>query len=201
MFIVLEGTDGSGTTTHVRRLEGHIVSMGRKVLSTREPTSGPIGVFIRKTIEQGLINPAALQLLFCADRAWHIGSDVLPALESGQIVVSDRYALSTLCYGEALGLNAQWLRRVNDEFIEPDVHILLLPPLSVSMDRVRSREGRDAFEEDSLQAKVHAAYTRSAAADKRIVVIDSSDAEDVVAARIFSVVDKALGQMSLSHLV
>ncbi len=190
-FIVLEGLDGSGTTTHANRLAGYLVSKGHDVLLTREPTDGPIGQFIRTQLTKGGLSPAALQLLFCADRAWHIGHELLPALEGGKIVVSDRYLLSTMAYGTALGLESEWLEDVNKKFIQPDCQILLLPPLSVSLERINARAERDALEEEPLQAKVYAVYEE---ASKRtdIHTVDSSADKDTVAEEIFAIVDRAL---------
>lgn len=190
-FIVLEGPDGSGTTTHGKRLAGYLMSKGHDVLLTSEPTEGPIGRFIRTQLAEGGLSPAALQLLFCADRAWHIGHVLLPALEEGKTIISDRYLLSTIAYGTALGLDPSWLQEVNKKFIQPDCQILLLPPLSVSMERLQTRASRDMLEEEDLQTKVHAAYAQASTLPN-IHTIDSSGDVERVAAAIFTIVDAAL---------
>ena len=83
-FIVFEGPDGSGTSYHSRMLAQTLRNEGKNVLLTAEPTSGPIGTLIRTTLKEGDGFPAeSLQLLFCADRAWH-QREIRSALERGE---------------------------------------------------------------------------------------------------------------------
>jgi len=95
-FIVLEGADGSGTTSQMREL---CVRLG-DVLPTAEPSKGPVGEFIRRVLRHELPAPPqkAMELLFRADRIDHVEREIEPALASGQHVVCDRYYPSTLVY-------------------------------------------------------------------------------------------------------
>lgn len=181
-FLVLEGPDGSGTTLHTSLLADFLSGSGVSCVRTAEPTAGPVGTFIRGQLRgQGPVDACTLQLLFCADRAWHVANAVEPALAGGSTVVSDRYALSTLAYGEALGLDAAWLERVNAGFPKPDRVVLLLPPLDVCLARLRERGETDAMEKEDLQARVHAAYARLARDNPEIAVIDSSGEKEETA--------------------
>ncbi|HLL53606.1 MAG TPA: dTMP kinase, partial [Myxococcaceae bacterium] len=98
-FFVLEGLDGAGTTTQCERLASELRSRGFRVLVTREPSDGPVGTMIRQALTgrlgmpggNGPLAPETLALLFAADRADHLHARVRPALERGEIVISDRY--------------------------------------------------------------------------------------------------------------
>lgn len=180
-FIVLEGPDGSGTTKHTTLLAEALQHAGNSVFLTKEPTEGPIGQQIRSILTTGGIPPMALQLMFTADRAWHIEHEVMPVLEAGNIVVSDRYALSTIVYGEALGLDAPLLESLNNKFIQPDIQILLLPPFETCLERLGKRETRDILEDDSLQRRVYDAYWKHAKKNNLTVVDTNKNVEDVAA--------------------
>lgn len=187
-FIVLEGPDGSGTTTHSKLLAEALRAKGEDVLLTAEPTDCSIGKFIREQLKLKTIeSPSALQLLFCADRAWHIEKVIKPALAAGKTVISDRYVVSTLVYGEALGLDPDWLIQVNTPFVEPDVLIFAMPPLRVCLDRIQKRTQLDVFENDKFQKKVYDLYEKAAAEDPSAVMIDTGGDKHVVAAQILKV--------------
>jgi dTMP kinase len=192
-FIVIEGPDGSGTTTHCHLLADHLESEGYSVLRTAEPSSGPIGTWIREILTKKVnLGAAALQTLFVADRAWHTEQVIAPALAKGDVVVCDRYALSTMMYGEALGLDAEWLEDMNKNFIQPSSQILLLPPLSVSQARLGKRSEKDLLEGDDFQSKVHACYASWATDHPEVSCIDSSGEEEKTAQDIFAAVNDAL---------
>jgi len=190
-FIVLEGPDGSGTTTHAGLLADRLSARGAECLLTWEPTDGPIGLSIRESLKKGGLPASALQLLFCADRAWHIENVIQPALEQGKIIICDRYALSTLVYGVALGLDGSWLETLNNKFIQPDVQMVLLPPYEATFERVGLRATKDILEEETLMKKVYDAYAYEA---KRqgLIVIDTSAELNSVAGRIESIVMKII---------
>lgn len=162
-FVVLEGPDGSGTTTHAQALFERLKTDGHNVILTSEPSAGPIGTMIRRELSTGDLSPYALQLLFTADRAWHTERVIEPALRDGTTVICDRFALSTLVYGVASGLDPNLLESMNKNFIQPDLQIILLPPLSIALQRVRKRKELELFEEDSFQKKVHDLYGTYAA--------------------------------------
>lgn len=182
-LIVLEGPDGAGTTRHSGMLAERLRKEGNDVVLTAEPTDGPIGAQIRSMLKGNhLPDPAAVQLLFCADRADHVARVIAPALTAGKTVITDRYALSTIVYGTAQGLDSAWLRSINDAFPKPDVTFVLLPPYTVCKERVNRRATKDQFEDDRFQQKVYAQY--AAMRDKEIVVIDTSGNAAEVAGEI-----------------
>jgi len=188
-FIVLEGPDGSGTTTHAKILADTLRSQGEDVVLTAEPTDSPVGKFIREQLKEKTIeSPSALQLLFCADRAWHIEKVIKPALTAGKTVISDRYVISTLIYGEALGLDPDWLIRVNTPFLEPDIMIIALPPLHVCLERIMKRKQLDVFENTRFQKLVYDLYEKAGAEDDSVIMIDTGGERDDVAKEILKAV-------------
>jgi dTMP kinase len=175
-FIVLEGIDGSGTTTQVRRLVERLAALGHDAIATREPSDGPVGKLIREVLEHRVVVPDAqgtrapdwstLALLFAADRADHTDRVIRPALERGQIVVSDRYTLSSLVYQSLTGGERQeplaWLRTINQAALVPALVVVLEVGAEVAAKRRALRGGQpDLFELDALQARLALAYARA----------------------------------------
>lgn len=189
-FIVIEGPDGAGTTTHGGLLAERLRAGGKEVLLTAEPTDGPIGRSIREYLKgKDRLPASALQLLFCADRAWHMQSVIEPALREGKIVICDRYSASTLVYGAVGGVDRAWLRSINEHFPQPDCQLLLLPSLDVAMARLERRADKDLFETRKQQEQIHAEYRRWAEENPSVTVIDASGAKDAVAAEILEAAD------------
>lgn len=188
-LIVLEGPDATGTTLHARLLAERIEKEGHAVLLTAEPTDGTIGQWIRKILRgHESLSADALQLLFCADRAWHIDQVIRPAIDDGTIVISDRYALSTIAYGAVQGLDAQWLKDINEAFLKPDCTILTLPPLEVALERLGRRPAHDIFEQEDVQKKLHDVYRQLAKEDPTISVIDTSGSKVTVSNAVWEIV-------------
>ncbi|PIR49159.1 dTMP kinase [Candidatus Peregrinibacteria bacterium CG10_big_fil_rev_8_21_14_0_10_55_24] len=193
LFIVIEGPDGSGTTRHTQLLADRLTAAKIPVLSTFEPTDGPVGSRIRSDLRSGAgFDPLSLQELFCKDRAWHLSAVIEPALAKGVMVISDRYFHSTLAYGQALKIPKEKLEELNKKFIQPDVLFFLLPPYEVCSERMVHRETRDALEEDSIQRRVYAQYQAMAEELPSVHIIDTSGEKETVADGIFAVVEEAL---------
>src|SRR4051812_20783136 len=102
LFITFEGTEGSGKSTQVSLLAGHLRSLGRSVRTIREPGGTPIGEEIRHTLKHSLANEAmtaeAELLLMNASRAQIVREVIRPALATGEIVLCDRFYDSTIAY-------------------------------------------------------------------------------------------------------
>ena len=133
-FIVLDGIDGSGTSTHSALLVKYLFEKDKKnvVLLTREPTKlSPYGLELRRRLtgnllpEETVINDADYWAnLFINDRQWHINKVVMPSLQLGLQVVSDRYDLSTIAYQSAQGRDMDELIRKHEGLQVPDLTIL-----------------------------------------------------------------------------
>jgi dTMP kinase len=184
-FIVLEGPDGAGTTRHSELLAERIAKeMDKSPILTAEPTDGPIGTMVRSLLH-GEHRPQAdsTQLLFCADRAEHVASVILPALSRGETVVCDRYTLSTIIYGSAQGLDEQWLRSINVAFPVPDLTVITLPPFEVCMERTGRRGVRDQFEQEDFQRGIYDAYAKLN--EKNCVFVDTTGDKTDVAEEVW----------------
>lgn len=198
-FIVFEGPDGSGTTRQSQFLAERMHSEGYDVLLTSEPTSGSIGQYIRGLLHSETMPPAsAVQLLFAADRAEHVQEIIAPALENGQIVISDRFALSTFLYGKAQGLDEQWLRDLNRTFPVPDLTIVTLPPLEVCLERLGKRDNPDQFENTLFQKRIYEEYRTLE--DPTAIFIDTSGDRNEVAGLIWRKVQEHFGPISRENI-
>ncbi len=169
LLIVLEGGEGVGKTTQWRLLVDHLVRSGETVVSLREPGGTPPGDVIRALLlESGHeLAPATEALLFAASRAELLARAVGPALTRGDVVVLDRYLLSTYVYqGVARGLPMEGLRSVN-EFatggLVPDLTLLLRLPLDEALSRTKARGAPDRLERetDVFHARVAAGFDAS----------------------------------------
>jgi dTMP kinase len=148
-LIVIEGIDGSGSTTQSDMLLQWLQRVGIPSVFTCEPSKGPIGGVLRlhlgRQVELG--GPEAEALGFAADRMDHIVSEIAPALARGITVVADRYYLSSLAY-QALSCDLAWLREINRFALRPDLTVFLSVPVDVGVARFSQRATRERFEED-----------------------------------------------------
>jgi dTMP kinase len=198
-FITFEGMDGSGKTTQIRLLAQRLRDQGREVLESVEPGGTVIGRKIRQILldsaNHGLGSRAELLLYFAA-RAQNVEEWILPALGRGGLVLSDRFTDSTLAYqgyGRGLGIDTVLqLHTIACRGLNPDLTLFLDIDLETSLARARSREGgSDRMEEQSAEfyARVRNGYLEMAAREpQRIKVLNAGDSIEVVAARIWEVV-------------
>jgi dTMP kinase len=202
VFIALEGIDGSGTTTHADRLVTALRRSGLCVELTCEPSQGPIGQLLRKLLgaveDRPPLRWSTLALLFAADRAHHVEATILPALQRGCWVVSDRYVLSSLVYQSTSAADDEgalaWIVALNSRVLRPDLTVVLDVSPEVAEQRRRSRAGApDIFDDCGTQQRLAQAYAgaeRLVPGD-RLVHVDGDDAIERVAERIFSAVSGA----------
>lgn len=196
-FIVLEGGEASGKSTQVERLVSRLRESGREVVETFEPGATAVGARVRALLLDGpeSIEPIAEALLLAADRAQHVGEIVLPALERGADVVSDRYVASSLVYqGVARGLGVgvvEDLNRVATAGFEPDIVIVLDVSDEVAATRRPVASDRMERESDGFHAAVRDGY-RKLSADRGWALIDADADVEVVAERVWAVVEQRL---------
>ncbi len=125
-FIVIEGIDGTGKSTQVRRLADWFMSLGRDVLTSREPTDGPWGRQLRASAASGRLAPEAELEYFLNDRRQHVAEVIGPGLAAGKVVILDRYYFSTMAYQGARGFDVAEIRRLNEAFAPvPDLLLIL----------------------------------------------------------------------------
>ncbi|WP_263375659.1 dTMP kinase [Granulicella aggregans] len=211
-FITFEGLDGSGKTTQLRRLAASLTRLGHKVVSLRQPGGTALGDRIRGVVldsrsesSLGAIAPVAELTLMFADRAQAIAEVVLPALEDGAIVLCDRFTDSSEAYqggGRELGsARVLALHAAVCDGLQPDLTILLLPPLEPSLERARNRnqrhvaklgtdENRFEREGDPFYRRIYAKYQEIAARDTgRVVTIADEASINVIEEKIYEIVN------------
>jgi len=193
LFIVFEGIDGAGLTTHARLTERFLEARGIPTILTKEPTDGLIGGLIRACLRgEWKTNNKTLQLLFAADRSHHVESLILPALRKGKAVVSDRYLFSSLAYG-SLSLDYEWLKTINSGFPLPHVTFILDLEPKEAVKRIREdRFAVELFEEHEKLSKVRRAYRRIAEDFENVFIIETDDSIEDVQLRIEKIITEKL---------
>ena len=161
-LVSIEGIDGCGKSTHTRLLARWLRARGYKVVVTDEPTNGPIGRVIKRILRGELRVPVAAEaLLFAADRLHHLDKLILPAIRAGKIVITERYTYSSFAYQSARGLNLQWIAKINEKALRPDMAVLIDVPAEIALRRIKGVRELDTFEKDlRLQRKVRVNYLR-----------------------------------------
>jgi dTMP kinase len=205
LLITVEGVEGSGKTTQCRLLAEWLRGQGHRVRETSEPDGSPIGAAIRAILEQDGLTPLTEALLFTAARQQHVAQVIRPALDTREIVISDRYADATLAYqGYGRGLDLQTIRELNalaTGGVLPDLTLLLDLEPGVGLERLGGR-ARDAFERLDLafHEKVRQGYLELAREEKnRIVVLDAQQPLDRLQAEIRKAVGDLLRQRGLAR--
>jgi len=201
MFIVLEGLDGAGTTTQLGRLAARLREHGHVVHETREPSDGPVGRWIRRTLahDPEAPDPVTLPWMYAADRADHLAREVEPALARGEVVLSDRYLHSSLAY-QSLQRPLDEVAALNASFRVPELTVFVEVPVAVSLARIKARlatEGGEPelFEEraklEAIRDAYHRVIERLVARGDRIATVDGAGTIDDVEEGIRRVVEAA----------
>lgn len=178
-LIAFEGIDGSGITTQAELLRGWFQKSGMECYLTKEPTAGPAGAVIGLVLSRRLVvDPIPLALFFAADRMDHVITDILPKLELGINVISDRYYLSSLAY-QSLEVDIAWVKEINSRCQSPDITILIDAPAEICGKRMqRQRWHVELYEEVAKLEQVRLRYREIAQqlADEgqRIVKVDGA---------------------------
>jgi dTMP kinase len=199
LFIVFEGIDGSGKTTQSKLLFELFSKEGKQVIWTKEPTDGDIGSLLTNKYLKEVDLPIVDALLFAADREEHLKDMVIPALNQGKIVISDRYYHSTLAYQQAQGLELKWLLELNKNFIKPDLTIIidLEPEIAIERiekDKKRKIEDRKKFEKLEFLKKVRKNFLDlpKVLKDEKIVVIEGNKEKEEVFEAVVKEIKKIL---------
>ncbi|MBI2462860.1 MAG: dTMP kinase [Candidatus Spechtbacteria bacterium] len=181
-FIVFEGLDGSGSTTQSAKLHQYLMSEKKRSHMTKEPTNYLIGGLIRSWLSGDWeSSPVCLQLLFTADRAHHLEKEVIPLLEKGIHVISDRYFLSTMAYGALEIPDRKWLTEINKHFPEPDLTVLLKVTPRTCMKRItENRNHFELFEKERELERVWTNYEYFAKSFPRVAIVDGERDIEVI---------------------
>ncbi|AGM99978.1 thymidylate kinase [Salinarchaeum sp. Harcht-Bsk1] len=199
LFVAFEGLDGAGTTTQARRAAAFVADeTDRSPARSAEPTDGPVGTQIRRCLEGEIeFDPETLALLFAADRLDHLHREIEPRLEAGDVVLVDRYSLSSFAYQRADGVDADWLRTINARARPPDVTVFLDVPPAVCVERITADgRGADRFERVETLEAVDAAYREAIDAEREagndVRVVDGTQSENAVADEVTATIERFL---------
>jgi len=203
LFISFEGIDGVGKSTQADLLEAFLSERGQTVVRTLEPGGTELGQEIRHLLlhRKGDVAPRAEALLYAADRAHHVATKIRPALERGEVVITDRYLDSSVAYqGAGRVLNQADVREISMFAVEnllPNLTILLDLDATASMAR-RAKTGTepDRLEREKVEffEAVREGYLNLAAAEpERFIVIPATQTieqiQDQIRARIVTLLD------------
>ena len=211
-FLVLEGVNGAGKSTILKKLDEYVQSTGRKVTVTREPGATPLGVELRGLLLEGRAGkpaPIAEILLFGADRADHVSKIIKPALSLKSVVLSDRYFYSTIAfqgYGRDLDKSKiDFVNKIAIDGITPDLVILLDLDASEGLKRTKKREAgkdkaSDTFEAEaiSFHNKIRDGFLEIAKnSSEPFLVIDASKSADAIFSELQPTIDRWLSSLSV----
>ena len=196
-FITLEGGDGAGKSTQVKRLAAILEARGLKVLTTREVGGAPGAEDIRAlwlSKPEGYWDPLTEVLLIMAARREHLVHTILPALETGVWVLSDRFVDSTRCYqGLGLGLGLKKIDALYHEIAGnfwPDLTLVLDVPVGHGADRMRKRQGpadRYELQDEAFHQKLRDGFLHLASLEpSRMAVFDATQDIDAITKQLES---------------
>lgn len=204
-FLTFEGIDGCGKSTQLRLAASELRLGGYEVVATREPGGTRLGNRLRAALldAEESVDPLAELLIFAADRAQHVRSLVRPALESGHIVLSDRYADATVAYqGAGRGFPAETIADVvalATGGLKPDLTLVFDVPVAQCIARTQQRIASDQrgdrldAEDAEFHTRVRQAYLEMAEREpERVRIIDASGSIEETHARVMELITPIL---------
>ncbi|HUX11878.1 MAG TPA: dTMP kinase [Spirochaetia bacterium] len=160
-FMVLEGLDGSGTTTQAGLLADRCKRERIPYHVTSEPTTGPVGTLIRRFLRgEEPVHPDTMTLLFAADRSEHLNAPevgIRARCELGELVISDRYLFSSLAY-QTIACDSDFVQAANSHFPFPRRLVYVDVPVEECVRRLAQRTHREIYELVDFQARVQERY-------------------------------------------
>ena len=202
-MLVCDGSNGAGKTTVIKKIETYLTNKGFDVVLTREPGGTPIGEKIREVI----LDPSTPEMvditelmLFGAARAQHIQEKIIPALNAGKVVISDRFDAATISFQHyARGIDLNIINKINDLALSgfsPDMNIILdLDPV-IGLERVKERgEGLDRMEDEKMDFLVkarHGYLQQAIDCPEKFTVIDASQTQKQVANDVINVLEQLI---------
>ena len=191
VLIAFEGGDGAGKSTQAARLAAWLTERGHEVVATRQPGGTPVGAAVRAILLEpatGELSPRTEALLYAADKAEHVDTVVLPALQRGAVVVTDRYVDSTLAYqgaGRALTPDElQWLVDWATRGVRPALTVLLDVDVDTGSERLTGLDRLEA-EPAEFHRRIRGRFRELAEAEPtRYLVLDAGAPADQISAAV-----------------
>jgi dTMP kinase len=189
MLITFEGPDGSGKTTQISMLKEYLLSRGYEVIFTREPGGTQIGEKIREIIldnNNSEMSPMCEALLYASSRAQLVHEVIKPAVESGKVVIADRFVESSIVYqGIGRNLGIERIRMINNaatDGLKPDVTFLLTIPYEEGLRRKANQRTLDRLENsgNDFHRRVYEGYMQLIGSEEYINTIDANRAVEEI---------------------
>ncbi len=191
-FIAFEGLDGSGQSTQASKLLNYLKKRKEKVHLTKEPTNNLIGGLIRGQLTHDWrSSPECLQLLFAADRAHHLEKEIMPMIEKGVTVITDRYFFSTIAFGSTEISDWEWLKLLNKHFPQPDLTVVIKTNPKTCLKRIQeNRFSIELFEKTDFLERTWRGYEKILKEFQHLVVIDGEQDQE----KVFNEIQKIYGE-------
>lgn len=194
--IVIEGSDGAGTSTQQEYLAARLKDDGYQVRQMCEPSpeSDPVGNAIRNDLidpdNKDKFSNETIALGYAFDRMRHVDKIIKPGLDQGQIILSDRYYYSSLVYQTLDGVDREFVEEINSYAPEPDLTLFLYVPVEECLDRIEGRGiSKTKFELDGFLGEVNQMYEKVfQKLDETVEVVDGDREEDEVHREITQIV-------------
>jgi dTMP kinase len=206
LFITFEGIEGCGKSTQAKLLKEYLEEKGWSVFLTREPGGPKISEAIRKLLlstENKEMLPETEVLLYMASRSQHTGEWIIPALQKGKMVISDRYYDSTLAYqGAARRIDIKLIDTITKFAtfgIKPDITFLVDLPAEIGLSRI-SKQDADRLEMESIEfhKKVRKGFIEIAKREKkRYIIVDGTKSVEEIHNEIMKIMEDKLRKVSI----
>ncbi len=191
---MIEGLNGCGKTTQTKLLKDFLTKREMEVITTKEPTlNSTAGRKARDILTKKCsASPGGLQKLFTQDRKAHLKNLVIPALKKGKTVISDRYFFSTFAFG-GLDLNMDWLIKLNNKFLLPDLVFFLKAKPKTCLERISCRgTEKRIFEKEKKMARVWQNYAILSQRFKNTYILDGEQSIKKISADIIKIINKKI---------
>ncbi|MCP3943982.1 MAG: dTMP kinase [Desulfobacteraceae bacterium] len=201
-FLVFEGIDGAGKSTQIRQIHKRLVERQIPVVSTFEPTDGPIGTLIRKMLAGSVeTDQFTIASLFAADRTDHLmnsNNGVKAMVEQGKLVLSDRYYFSSYAY-HAQYMDMDWVIQANElnaKILRPDATLFIDVDPQVCLERIRAnRDSLDMYEKIDILKRVRDNYFLAfdrLEDQEKVIIIDGNESQALVEENIWKQIQQLL---------
>lgn len=201
-FIVIEGIDGSGKSTQIKKLTEQLTRQGAEVVATFEPTDGPIGRLIREMLAGRVpVDQRTIASLFAADRTEHLvnpENGVRQMVDQGKTVVCDRYYFSSYAY-HAQYIDMDWViqaNRLNAEILRPHATVFIDVDPQICLQRIQERGGPlEIYEKLDIMKEVRENYFKAferLKSEEHVIVVDGNHTPEAVAERVWEKVARLM---------
>ena len=190
VLVNLEGIDGCGKSTQSKLLLEKLEGEGEKVIILKEPTKRPHGQKLWDMLhgKRKATNEEILEL-FVLDRKQHVKEKIQPALDSGAVVLMDRYYYSSMAYQVAGGIDVEEIREKHEFAPKPDVVLIFDLPVSVALERVKGHSDADEFEKEEHLEKVREAYL-DLENDPLVRIVDATGTPEEIFGNVWKLVSE-----------